>query len=263
MHLDARLLPVDNGYRIMHAPPSSLHTVPAASQLTDTAQRSAAGPDHIHSHEANSRNAPRKRSTAFHILLHGSSGSCGIRNRRRVPNPGPRHSSRAWPAVPERARRAHPQHPRGDLRPLGGRPGGGGGGQYRTIFWLDNRAGPGPGASCQGLAIPLPPTVPGLAAACLRSPGHSMSAHARASQRSCSGSRPDCSSWCRCSDPSCRLSPAVVVALFMPFRTTVVWAVLFFLAIQRLENNVLAPRISGHAVGLHPLGAMFALLAGF
>jgi predicted PurR-regulated permease PerM len=26
---------------------------------------------------------------------------------------------------------------------------------------------------------------------------------------------------------------------------------------------VLAPRISGHAVGFHPLGAMFALLAGF
>jgi putative heme transporter len=39
--------------------------------------------------------------------------------------------------------------------------------------------------------------------------------------------------------------------------------VLFFLAIQQLENNVLAARISGHAVGLHPLGAMFALLAGF
>jgi len=39
--------------------------------------------------------------------------------------------------------------------------------------------------------------------------------------------------------------------------------VLFFLAIQQLENNVLAPSISGHAVGLHPLGAMFALLAGF
>ena len=32
---------------------------------------------------------------------------------------------------------------------------------------------------------------------------------------------------------------------------------------QQVENNVLAPRISGHAVGLHPLGAMFALLAGF
>ncbi len=56
--------------------------------------------------------------------------------------------------------------------------------------------------------------------------------------------------------------PAVLVALFLPF-PTVIWVVLFFLAVQQVENNVLAPRISGHAVGLHPLGAMFALLAGF
>jgi predicted PurR-regulated permease PerM len=56
--------------------------------------------------------------------------------------------------------------------------------------------------------------------------------------------------------------PALLVALFLPF-PTVVWVLLFFLGIQQIENNVLAPRISGHAVGLHPLGAMFALLAGF
>lgn len=56
--------------------------------------------------------------------------------------------------------------------------------------------------------------------------------------------------------------PAVMVALFLPF-PTVIWVILFFLLIQQLENNVLAPRISGHAVGLHPLGALFALLAGF
>jgi predicted PurR-regulated permease PerM len=56
--------------------------------------------------------------------------------------------------------------------------------------------------------------------------------------------------------------PAIIVALFLPF-PTVIWVVLFFLAVQQIENNVLAPRISGHAVGLHPLGAMFALLAGF
>jgi predicted PurR-regulated permease PerM len=62
--------------------------------------------------------------------------------------------------------------------------------------------------------------------------------------------------------PILSVVPAVLVALFMPF-PTVVWVVLFFLAIQHVENNVLAPRISGHAVGLHPLGAMFALLAGF
>src|ERR1051326_8935325 len=62
--------------------------------------------------------------------------------------------------------------------------------------------------------------------------------------------------------PILSVVPAVLVALFMPF-PTVVWVVLFFLAIQQLENNVLAPRISGHAVGVQPLGAMFALLAGF
>lgn len=56
--------------------------------------------------------------------------------------------------------------------------------------------------------------------------------------------------------------PAVLVSLFLPF-PTVIWVLLFFLILQQVENNVLAPRISGHAVGLHPLGAMFALLAGF
>jgi len=56
--------------------------------------------------------------------------------------------------------------------------------------------------------------------------------------------------------------PAVLVAMFLPF-PTVIWVLLFFLVLQQIENNVLAPRISGHAVGLHPLGAMFALLAGF
>ncbi|MGI9148746.1 MAG: AI-2E family transporter [Chloroflexota bacterium] len=62
--------------------------------------------------------------------------------------------------------------------------------------------------------------------------------------------------------PILSVIPAVLVALFMPF-PTVIWVLLFFLAIQQVENNILAPRISGHAVGLHPLGAMFALLAGF
>ena len=56
--------------------------------------------------------------------------------------------------------------------------------------------------------------------------------------------------------------PAIIVALFLPF-PTVIWVIIFFLVVQQIENNLLAPRISGHAVGLHPLGAMFALLAGF
>ncbi len=46
--------------------------------------------------------------------------------------------------------------------------------------------------------------------------------------------------------------PAVLVALFQPF-PLVLWVVLAFIVIQQLESNVLVPRISGHAVGLHPL----------
>jgi len=56
--------------------------------------------------------------------------------------------------------------------------------------------------------------------------------------------------------------PALLAALLQPF-PTVLWVALYFLAIQQVESNVLAPRITGHAVGLHPLGAMVALLAGF
>jgi predicted PurR-regulated permease PerM len=56
--------------------------------------------------------------------------------------------------------------------------------------------------------------------------------------------------------------PAVIVALFQPW-PTVLWVILLFLVIQQFESNVLGPRITGHAVGLHPLAALFALLVGF
>jgi len=56
--------------------------------------------------------------------------------------------------------------------------------------------------------------------------------------------------------------PAVIVALFMPW-PTVLWVILLFLVIQQFESNFLGPRITGHAVGLHPLAALFALLVGF
>lgn len=55
--------------------------------------------------------------------------------------------------------------------------------------------------------------------------------------------------------------PAVLVALFQPF-PLVLWVILAFVIIQQLESNLLVPRISGHAVGLHPLAAMLALIAG-
>ena len=56
--------------------------------------------------------------------------------------------------------------------------------------------------------------------------------------------------------------PALLLALAQPF-PTVVWVALYFLAIQQVESNILGPRITGHAVGLHPLGALLALLGGF
>ena len=55
--------------------------------------------------------------------------------------------------------------------------------------------------------------------------------------------------------------PAVLVALFQPF-PLVLWVIVAFVVIQQLESNLLVPRISGHAVGLHPLAAMLALIAG-
>jgi predicted PurR-regulated permease PerM len=56
--------------------------------------------------------------------------------------------------------------------------------------------------------------------------------------------------------------PALLLALVLQPFPTVLWVGLYFLAIQQLESNVLGPRITGHAVGLHPLAAMLALLGG-
>jgi predicted PurR-regulated permease PerM len=57
--------------------------------------------------------------------------------------------------------------------------------------------------------------------------------------------------------------PALLVALLATSFPTFFWVLGYFILIQQIENNVLVPRIQGHAVGLHPLGALFALLAGF
>ncbi|HEY3108366.1 MAG TPA: AI-2E family transporter [Chloroflexota bacterium] len=53
----------------------------------------------------------------------------------------------------------------------------------------------------------------------------------------------------------------VMLALLQPF-PTVIWVILYMIAVQQLESNLLVPRISGEAVGLHPLAAMLALMAG-
>jgi predicted PurR-regulated permease PerM len=56
--------------------------------------------------------------------------------------------------------------------------------------------------------------------------------------------------------------PAVLVAATQPFPAVLI-VLIGFVVIQQVESNVLVPRFSGHAVGLHPLGALLALLAGF
>jgi predicted PurR-regulated permease PerM len=56
--------------------------------------------------------------------------------------------------------------------------------------------------------------------------------------------------------------PALLVAATMPF-PAVVWVAVAFIVIQQLESNVLMPRLSGHAVGLHPVGSILALALGF
>jgi predicted PurR-regulated permease PerM len=56
--------------------------------------------------------------------------------------------------------------------------------------------------------------------------------------------------------------PAVMISAFQPF-PLVLEVVAFFIAMQFVENNILAPRITAGAVGLHPIAAILGLVAGF
>ncbi len=57
--------------------------------------------------------------------------------------------------------------------------------------------------------------------------------------------------------------PAILLSLLLPepFPRTF-WIAALFIVVQMLESNVLGPRIVGHAVGLHPVAAILALLIG-
>jgi predicted PurR-regulated permease PerM len=55
--------------------------------------------------------------------------------------------------------------------------------------------------------------------------------------------------------------PAIAISLFQPF-PLVLYVVAFFVVMQVFENNVLAPRITGGAVGLHPVAAILAIVVG-
>ncbi len=61
--------------------------------------------------------------------------------------------------------------------------------------------------------------------------------------------------------PALATIPAVLISLLLPhpFPRTF-WVIVYFTCIQLLESNVLGPRIVGHAVGLHPVASILALL---
>ena len=55
--------------------------------------------------------------------------------------------------------------------------------------------------------------------------------------------------------------PAVMISVFQPF-PLVLYVIAFFIVMQVIENNVLAPHITGGAVGLHPVAALLAIVVG-
>jgi predicted PurR-regulated permease PerM len=55
--------------------------------------------------------------------------------------------------------------------------------------------------------------------------------------------------------------PAILISLTQPF-PLVLYVIVFFVVMQVIENNVLAPRITGGAVGLHPVVALLAIFIG-
>lgn len=56
--------------------------------------------------------------------------------------------------------------------------------------------------------------------------------------------------------------PALLAAATLPL-PTVIWVAVAFIVIQLVESNILVPRLTGHAVGLHPVGSILALALGF
>lgn len=48
----------------------------------------------------------------------------------------------------------------------------------------------------------------------------------------------------------------------LPGFPLVLYVLIFYVALQLVESNVLGPRISGHAVGLHPVASILALVTG-
>jgi predicted PurR-regulated permease PerM len=63
--------------------------------------------------------------------------------------------------------------------------------------------------------------------------------------------------------PALASIPAILISLLLPDpfpRTFVI--LIYFIIIQLIESNILGPRIVGHAVGLHPVASILALIVG-
>jgi predicted PurR-regulated permease PerM len=63
--------------------------------------------------------------------------------------------------------------------------------------------------------------------------------------------------------PALASIPAILLSLLLPgaFPRTL-YIIIYFVIVQMLESNVLGPRIVGHAVGLHPIASILALIIG-
>ncbi|HKV59344.1 MAG TPA: AI-2E family transporter [Ktedonobacteraceae bacterium] len=63
--------------------------------------------------------------------------------------------------------------------------------------------------------------------------------------------------------PTLASIPAILISLLLPdpFPRSY-WIAVYFIVIQLIEGNVLGPRIVGHAVGLHPIASILALIIG-
>ena len=63
--------------------------------------------------------------------------------------------------------------------------------------------------------------------------------------------------------PTLASIPAILISLILPdpFPRTF-WLIIYFIVVQMIESYVLGPRIVGHAVGLHPIASILALIIG-
>ena len=55
---------------------------------------------------------------------------------------------------------------------------------------------------------------------------------------------------------------AVIIAILSGSPIKVIYAIIAMIVVQQIDNNLLAPKIVGDSVGLHPVFTMLAILIG-